>query len=664
MLRARLDTVSADRHANLVHVTEGGKRLANARHNLDAATLTLPEWRDRWNCARYRIEANGSGDEPFGNLTITVTRTEKSACGCRARWNTSQTPNAADMSCPATPCSATGPMSGGPGSPVVSRSPTRSPAKPNRAGCYLTACWPCPAKPSDAVASHETEAEVRADGPVVGVDLNDGHLALRRLDAHGNPVGRPERIDVDVSGSSSRRDAHVRHAITRLIYYARRHGIDAIAIEDLNFADARTVGRETMGSGQRGKRFRKTVASIPTAVFRNRLSAQTSRHRIRPRFHGAATGRCDTHATGGSRGESYQPGCTRKPAGDQEPPPARDTGNHIPPARPGKNAATEPGNRYPGNGQQRPTCIVAVILVAVSTSGFDVTARLGTVLTAMVAPFAPDGTLDTTAAARLATHLVDAGCDGLVLSGTTGESPTTTDDEKIALLRAVLDAVGDRARIIAGAGTYDTAHSVHLAKACEAEGAHGLLVVTPYYSRPSQAGLLAHFTAVADAVSVPILLYDIPPRSCIPIEWNTVRALAAHPNIVGIKDAKGDLNGGGQIIAETGLAYYSGDDTLNLPWLAMGAVGFVSVWGHLAASQLRDMLSAFTSGDIATARKINVTLAPLGAAQSRLGGVTMAKAGLRLQGLDVGDPRLPQVPATPDQIEALAADMRAAAVLR
>ncbi|HEX7428914.1 MAG TPA: hypothetical protein VF328_18780 [Mycobacterium sp.] len=283
-----------------------------------------------------------------------------------ARWNTSQTPNAADMSCPATPCSATGPMSGGPGSPVVSRSPTRSPAKPNRAGCYLT--WPCPAKPSDAVASHETEAEVRADGPVVGVDLNDGHLALRRLDAHGNPVGRPERIDVDVSGSSSRRDAHVRHAITRLIYYARRHGIDAIAIEDLNFADARTVGRETMGSGQRGKRFRKTVASIPTAVFRNRLSAQTSRHRIRPRFHGAATGRCDTHATGGSRGESYQPGCTRKPAGDQEPPPARDTGNHIPPARPGKNAATEPGNRYPGNGQQRPTCIVAVILVAVSTS--------------------------------------------------------------------------------------------------------------------------------------------------------------------------------------------------------------------------------------------------------------------------------------------------------
>ena len=300
----------------------------------------------------------------------------------------------------------------------------------------------------------------------------------------------------------------------------------------------------------------------------------------------------------------------------------------------------------------------------VSTSGFDVAARLGTLLTAMVTPFKPDGSLDTDAAARLATQLVDAGCDGLVLSGTTGESPTTTDDEKIALLRAVLDAVGDRARIIAGAGTYDTAHSVHLAKACAAEGAHGLLVVTPYYSRPPQSGLLAHFTAVADATDLPVILYDIPPRSVVPIEWDTIRTLAGHPNIVAIKDAKGDLHGGAQIIAETGLAYYSGDDALNLPWLAVGAIGFISVWGHLATGQLRDMLSAFASGDVATARKISVTLGPLNAAQSRLGGVTLSKAGLRLQGFDAGDPRLPQVPATDEQIEALAADMRAAAVLR
>jgi 4-hydroxy-tetrahydrodipicolinate synthase len=303
-------------------------------------------------------------------------------------------------------------------------------------------------------------------------------------------------------------------------------------------------------------------------------------------------------------------------------------------------------------------------LGSVSTGGFDVYTRLGTLLTAMVTPFAPDGSLDLPAAARLASHLVDSGCDGLVVSGTTGESPTTTDAEKLALLRAVLEAVGDRARVIAGAGSYDTAHSIHLAKASAAEGAHGLLVVTPYYSRPPQAGLVAHFTAVADATPLPVLLYDIPPRSMVPIEFETLRVLAAHPNIVGVKDAKGDLHGGAQLMAETGLAYYSGDDALNLPWLAMGATGFISVISHLAAGQLRDLLSAFASGDVTTARKINVAIAPLSNAMSRLGGVTLSKAGLRLQGIEVGDPRLPQVAATAEQIDALAADMRAASVLR
>ena len=299
-----------------------------------------------------------------------------------------------------------------------------------------------------------------------------------------------------------------------------------------------------------------------------------------------------------------------------------------------------------------------------STSGFDVYTRLGTLLTAMVTPFGPDGSLDLPAAARLANHLVDAGCDGLVISGTTGESPTTTDAEKLALLRAVLEAVGDRARVIAGAGSYDTAHSVHLAKACAAEGAHGLLVVTPYYSKPPQAGLIAHFTAVADETPLPVLLYDIPPRSVVPIESETLRALAAHPNIVGVKDAKGDLHAGAQLMAETGLVYYSGDDALNLPWLAMGATGFISVISHLAAGQLRDLLSAFASGDVTTAHKINVAISPLCNAMSRLGGVTLAKAGLRLQGIEVGDPRLPQVAATAEQIDALATDMRAASVLR
>lgn len=282
----------------------------------------------------------------------------------------------------------------------------------------------------------------------------------------------------------------------------------------------------------------------------------------------------------------------------------------------------------------------------------------------MVTPFDADGALDTAAAARVATHLVDQGCDGLVVSGTTGESPTTTDDEKRELLRVVLEAVGDRARIIAGAGTYDTAHSIKLAESAAAEGAHGLLVVTPYYSRPPQSGLIAHFTAVADATDLPVVLYDIPPRSVVPIEFDTLRALSAHPNIVGVKDAKADLHGAGQIIAETGLAYYSGDDALNLPWLAMGATGFISVISHLAAGQLRELLSAFASGDVATARKINHSVGPLCNAMSRLGGVTLSKAGLRLQGIDAGDPRLPQVPATPEQLDALAADMRAASVLR
>ncbi len=281
----------------------------------------------------------------------------------------------------------------------------------------------------------------------------------------------------------------------------------------------------------------------------------------------------------------------------------------------------------------------------------------------MVTPFGPDGSLDLAGAKKVAKYLVDKGCDGLVVSGTTGESPTTTDDEKIALLEAVLEEVGDRARIIAGAGSYDTAHSIHLAKACAAAGAHGLLVVTPYYSKPPQAGLVAHFTAVADATDLPVILYDIPPRSAVPIEWDTIRTLSAHPNIVAVKDAKGDLNGGAQMMAETGLAYYSGDDTLNLPWLAMGATGFISVWGHVAAAELRALLSAFNSGDIATARKIHVGLHSLGEAQNRLGGVTMSKEGLRLLGIEAGNPRLPQVPATPDQLTALAADLRAASVL-
>ncbi|MGL4304910.1 MAG: 4-hydroxy-tetrahydrodipicolinate synthase [Mycobacteriaceae bacterium] len=287
----------------------------------------------------------------------------------------------------------------------------------------------------------------------------------------------------------------------------------------------------------------------------------------------------------------------------------------------------------------------------------------GSVSTAMVTPFTPAGRLDIDAGVRLAVHLVDSGCDGLVLAGTTGESPTTTEDEKLSLLREVVATVGDRARIVAGAGTYDTADSVSLARSSAAAGAHGLLVVTPYYSRPPQAGLLAHFTAVADATDLPVMLYDIPPRSVVAIENETLLRLADHPNILGVKDAKADFNAGAEIIASTKLQYLSGDDPLNLPWLSVGAVGFVSVISHLVAPRLREMLTAVEVGDLARAREINATLFPLYRSVSRLGGVTASKAGLRLIGIDVGEPRLPQVAPTIDQIDMLAADLRAAGVL-
>jgi 4-hydroxy-tetrahydrodipicolinate synthase len=280
----------------------------------------------------------------------------------------------------------------------------------------------------------------------------------------------------------------------------------------------------------------------------------------------------------------------------------------------------------------------------------------------MATPFDVTGALDLDKAQELAAHLVDLGCDGLVLNGTTGESPTTSDAEKSALVRAVVDAVGGTATVVAGAGTYDTAHSVHLAQEAEKAGAHGLLVVTPYYSRPPQSGLLAHFTAVADAVDVPILLYDIPPRAVVPIEVETLRRLAEHPRIVGVKDAKGDLMAGSEVMTSTGLAYYCGDDALNLPWLSVGAVGFVSVIGHVVADRLRGLLDAFESGDVASARSMHNGLLPVLRAFGRVGGVLFTKAALRLRGHDIGDPRLPLPPATAAQVAAIADDLREAGV--
>lgn len=293
----------------------------------------------------------------------------------------------------------------------------------------------------------------------------------------------------------------------------------------------------------------------------------------------------------------------------------------------------------------------------------NASSKLGTVVTAMVTPFTRDGKLDVDAGVALADHLVTNGCDGLVLAGTTGESPTTTDAEKIELLRAVKDAVGDRARIIAGAGSYDTAHSIELSRASQDAGADALLVVTPYYSRPPQAGLYAHFSAVADSTDLPVILYDIPPRSVVPIEFETILRLSEHPNIVAVKDAKGDLSAAAELMSRTDLAFYSGDDPLNIPWLSMGATGFISVIAHLAPQAIRGLHTSFEAGDLARSREINATLFPLFHAMFRLGGVSVSKAGLRLQGHDVGDPRLPQIAPNETQIGLLAADMRAAGVL-
>ena len=277
-LRGVLARVQADRAANRVHVVEGGRRLAKTRHHLHDAGLTVDRWRQRWDAVRYRITANGSPDEPFGNLTITVTPAgqvsirlptplEYLANAPRGRYVLSGTA----VFCYRGQQWAQR-ISGG---NSVSYTIT---GRPGRAGRYLSASWAIPSVPY-WVGEQGCGAggDLYSTGPVVGVDLNDGHLALRRLDAHGNPVGPAGRIDVDLSGSSARRDAQVRHAITGLIRYTWRHHITAIAVEDLDFADARATGRETMGRGARGKRFRKTVSGIPTAVFRRRLVGMADR---------------------------------------------------------------------------------------------------------------------------------------------------------------------------------------------------------------------------------------------------------------------------------------------------------------------------------------------------------------------------------------------------
>jgi 4-hydroxy-tetrahydrodipicolinate synthase len=286
----------------------------------------------------------------------------------------------------------------------------------------------------------------------------------------------------------------------------------------------------------------------------------------------------------------------------------------------------------------------------------------GAVLTAMVTPMGEDGSIDLGAAVRLATHLVDHGHDGLVLNGTTGESPTTHAPEKADLIRAVVAAVGDRAAIVAGAGSNDTLHAVRMAEQAAEAGADGLLVVSPYYSRPSQEGVVRHVTAVADSTALPVMLYDVPGRTGVRFAQPTFDALAAHDRVVAVKDATGDVYAAATAAARTGLAWYSGDDSLVLPFLAHGAAGVVSVVGHVAGDRLAALVAAYDAGDHARALEVFLSIAPaIDALNGRGFQAVAAKAAVWSLGLIPSRHlRLPHVAASDEEVEAVRAGLRAA----
>jgi 4-hydroxy-tetrahydrodipicolinate synthase len=290
-------------------------------------------------------------------------------------------------------------------------------------------------------------------------------------------------------------------------------------------------------------------------------------------------------------------------------------------------------------------------------------APFGQMVTAMITPMTPDGAVDFDGAARLAEYLVtEMRNGGLVVNGTTGEAPTTTDAEKERLIRVVLEAVGSRAKVVAGVGTNITAHTIELSRSAERAGAHGLLVVTPYYTKPPQPALEAHFTAVADATGLPMLIYDIPGRTAAAVATETLVKLAAHPRIIGVKDAKDAPGATSHVLAQTDLIYYCGTDMLNLPWLALGAVGFVSVVGHVAGDRLHEMIDAFGAGDVARARRLHYDLIPIYDGLFRNQGAVMAKAALDLLGLPGGAVRGPLLAATDAERHQLALDLTAGGV--
>ncbi|OQD54567.1 4-hydroxy-tetrahydrodipicolinate synthase [Streptomyces phaeoluteigriseus] len=287
----------------------------------------------------------------------------------------------------------------------------------------------------------------------------------------------------------------------------------------------------------------------------------------------------------------------------------------------------------------------------------------GRALCAMVTPFTESGALDLDGARRLAAHLVAEGCDGLVLSGTTGESPTTTDTEKSELVRAVRSAVGDRVPLVAGVGTADTRHTVELALAAEKAGADGVLVVSPYYSRPPQDALEAHFREVADASGLPVLLYDIPGRTGTRIEPETLIRLAGHPRIVGVKDCSYDLLGTQKVLSRTDLAYYAGCDEQILALYAVGAAGYVSTVANVVPRRLRAVLDAFDAGDTGGAALLQRRAMGLieSMMASGLPGTVTAKALLAALGLPAGPVRAPLRPADRETTDGLLAAYSACA---
>ncbi|MEN9679247.1 MAG: hypothetical protein RLZ57_376 [Actinomycetota bacterium] len=292
----------------------------------------------------------------------------------------------------------------------------------------------------------------------------------------------------------------------------------------------------------------------------------------------------------------------------------------------------------------------------------SISAPFGRLSSAMITPFNKDGAIDWAGVEKLAAHLISTGHDFIVVNGTTGEAPTTSDEEKIEIIKVVKNAMGGKGKVVAGAGNNETSHSIEQAKMAAAAGADGLLVVTPYYNKPPQAGIAAHFKAVAEATDLPVMMYDIPGRTGMAIEPDTIVKLSEHPNIVALKDAKGDVASTSWVIKRCGIPVYSGDDILNLPLLSVGAVGFVSVCGHTVGKNLREMLDAWFDGNAARALEIHQQLLPVFTGTFRTQGAILTKAALNLMGLPGGYTRLPLVDATAEQIEQLKKDLAAGGV--